>query len=218
MLLTTPAVTSIDNVLASTTNQSVIPWTVTFNRSVFGVDPTDFSLVKTGTVSANLLQVTGSGSTYTVTASGVTGNGTLGLNLVDNESIYGGAENLGGNGPGNGDFTGQVETLDTISPYVVSIANAGGSGSNLDASTVNFTATFSEAVTGVTASAFAKTGTAASTSLTVTAVSSTVYTVAVGGITSTSGTIGVNLVDTNVVKDLAGNPLMKANPTASFAS
>jgi hypothetical protein len=91
MLLTTPAVTSINDVLPATTNQSVIPWTVTFNQAVTGVDPTDFSLVKTGSVSANLLQVTGSGTTYTVTASGVTGNGTLGLNLVDNDSIIGGS-------------------------------------------------------------------------------------------------------------------------------
>jgi MSHA biogenesis protein MshQ len=153
MLLTTPAVTSIVDVLASTTNQSVIPWTVTFNQAVTGVDPTDFFLVKTGTVSANLLQVTGSGTTYAVTASGVTGNGTLGLNLVDNDSIVGAGVALGGAGTGNGNFTGQVETLDTIFPSVASIAAAGGSGS-----TLNFTATFSEAVTGVTASAFAKTG------------------------------------------------------------
>ena len=139
MLLTAPAVTSINDVLASTTNQSVIPWTVIFDQSVTGVDPTDFSLAKTGTVSVNLLQVTGSGTTYTVTASGVTGNGTLGLNLVDNDSIIGGGVALGGVGTGNGNFTGQVETLDTIFPNVVSI---NPSSSITNQSSVDYTVTF----------------------------------------------------------------------------
>ena len=116
MLLTAPAVLSINGDLASPTNQSAIPWTVTFDQAVTGVDPTDFSLVKTGTVGVSLLQVTGSGSVYTVTASGVTGNGTLGLNLVDNDSIIGGDVALGDAGTGNGNFTGQVETIDTIFP------------------------------------------------------------------------------------------------------
>jgi hypothetical protein len=96
MLLTAPAVVSINDVLASPTNQSTIPWTVTFNQVVAGVDPTDFVLVKTGTVGVSLLQITGSGSVYTITASGVTGNGTLGLNLVDNDSIWNFNGYLGG--------------------------------------------------------------------------------------------------------------------------
>ena len=104
MLLTTPAVVSINDVLASPTNQSTIPWTVTFNQVVAGVDPTDFVMVKTGTVGVSLLQITGSGSVYTITASGVTGNGTLGLNLVDNDSIWNFNGYLGGGGTGNGNF------------------------------------------------------------------------------------------------------------------
>ena len=214
MLLTAPAVTSINDVLASTTNQSVIPWTVIFDQSVTGVDPTDFSLAKTGTVSVNLLQVTGSGTTYTVTASGVTGNGTLGLNLVDNDSIIGGGVALGGVGTGNGNFTGQVETLDTIFPNVVSI---NPSSSITNQSSVDYTVTFSEPVTGVTSGAFTQpaTGTVATSAITVTPVSTSVYTVTVSGITG-NGTLGLNLVDNNIIRDLAGNRLRVSNASASF--
>ncbi len=123
MLLTTPTVVSINLVRAATTNATATSWTATFSESVTGVDPTDFSLAKTGTVGATLTQVTPvSGSVYTVTVSGLTGNGTLGLNLVDNDSIKNLTNvTLGGAGSGNGNFTGQVETLDHVFPFVQSI-------------------------------------------------------------------------------------------------
>ena len=48
----------------------------------------DFQLAKTGTVGAALTQVTPiSGSVYNITVSGVSGSGTLGLDLVDDNSI-----------------------------------------------------------------------------------------------------------------------------------
>src|SRR5208282_3342361 len=54
-----------------------------------GVAPTDFQLATTGTLGTTLTQVTPAGpsAVYTVTVSGITGYGTLGLNLVDNNSI-----------------------------------------------------------------------------------------------------------------------------------
>ena len=58
-------------------------FTVTFNTEVTGVDATDFNLIKTGTVANGAISsITGSGATYTVNVTGITGNGTLGLNLV----------------------------------------------------------------------------------------------------------------------------------------
>ena len=63
-------------------------WTVVFSESVTGVDAADFALVTTGAVTgATITTVSGSGSQYTVTANTGTGNGTLGLNLVDNDTI-----------------------------------------------------------------------------------------------------------------------------------
>lgn len=91
-----------------------VSWTVVFSASVTGVDATDFSLVATGgTTGASITSVTGSGTTWTVTANSTPSAtaGTLGLNLVDNDSIVSGASTLGGAGAGNGDFTGQVYSL-----------------------------------------------------------------------------------------------------------
>ena len=71
------------------TSATALVYTVTFSEAVTGVDPTDFQLVLGGTVAATLATVTPvSGAVYTVAVSGVTGNGTLGLNLVDNGSIH----------------------------------------------------------------------------------------------------------------------------------
>ena len=83
-----PVVTSINLVGPATTDANKVTFTATFSEPVTGVDPTDFALVKTGTVDAKLTQVTAvSQWVYTVTVSGVTGSGTLGLNLVDDSSI-----------------------------------------------------------------------------------------------------------------------------------
>ena len=63
-------------------------FTVTFNQPVIGVDATDFNLVATGTVAnGTISSVTGSGDTYTVNITGITGSGTLGVNLVSFPSI-----------------------------------------------------------------------------------------------------------------------------------
>ena len=71
------------------TGSSSVTYTVTFNESVTGVDPTDFALALTGTVTATTpVVVGGSGAVYTVTVSGISGSGTLGLNLVDNGTIH----------------------------------------------------------------------------------------------------------------------------------
>ena len=64
-----------------------------------GVDAADFALATSGVSGASITGVSGSGTTYTVTASTGTGDGTLGLNLVDNDSITDAAGNpLGGTG------------------------------------------------------------------------------------------------------------------------
>jgi hypothetical protein len=70
----------------------------------------------------------GPASVYTVTANTGSGSGTLGLNLVDNDSIVDAASNpLGGAGAVNGDFTGQVYTIDMAAPaapVIISPADA----------------------------------------------------------------------------------------------
>jgi hypothetical protein len=109
---------SINRANATPTAGSSVLWTVKFTESVTGVDTTDFTLVKTGLGgSPTVTGVSGSGDTYTVTGSTGSGSGTLGLNLVDNDSIKDLAGNaLGGAGNGNGNFTGQVYTVDRTPP------------------------------------------------------------------------------------------------------
>ena len=129
-----------------------------------------------------------SGSVYTVTVSGITGDGTLGLNCVN--------------------FSGQVYVIDRIPPYVESINRTSPAGPVTNVASVTYTVTFSEAVTGVDPADFqpALGGTAAGTVSQVTAVDGSIYVVTVSGITG-NGTLGLNLVDNGSIADLAGNHL-----------
>jgi hypothetical protein len=83
-----PSVMSINRATpqAEVNNPTSVHFIVTFSEAVTGVDPSDFRIV--GTATTTLLQVTPkNASVYTVTVSGIGGNGTLGLNLVDDGSI-----------------------------------------------------------------------------------------------------------------------------------
>ncbi len=112
--VTPPAVSSIVRADANPTNAATVRWTVTFSESVTGVDTADFALATTGSVSgATITSVTGSGTTYTITVASGTGDGTLGLNVVDDDTIIDALANkLGGTGAANGNFTGQTYTID----------------------------------------------------------------------------------------------------------
>lgn len=111
---TAPTVSSIVRADANPTNGAGgVSWTVTFSEDVTGVDAGDFALVPgSGVSGASITSVSGSGNTWTVTAAPGVNTGTLGLNLVDNDSIADGSGNrLGGTGNGNGNFTGEVYTV-----------------------------------------------------------------------------------------------------------
>ena len=122
---TAPTVVSINRSGTSPTNTTGnLSWTVVFSESVTGVDAADFALANTGLGGSPAIgTVTGSGANYTVPASSGTGSGTLGLNLVDNDTIADAATNkLGGTGIGNGNFTGQVYTIDRTAPTITAAA------------------------------------------------------------------------------------------------
>jgi beta-lactamase superfamily II metal-dependent hydrolase len=203
-----PTVVSINRVGGATTAAPSVSWTVTFSESVSGVDALDFALAATGVSGSSITGVTGSGTTYTVTANSGTGSGTLGLNLTDDDSIVetnGLGTALGGSGNGNGNFTGQVFTLDHTAPTVVSINRAGSSPTA--AATVQFTVIFSESVTGVGTADFAAVAAGVSgASVTTVTGSGTTYTVTASTGTG-SGTVGLNLVDDDTIVDGVTNPL-----------
>ncbi|MBI5307704.1 MAG: hypothetical protein HZB37_05065, partial [Planctomycetes bacterium] len=114
---------------------------------------------------------------------------------------------LGGTGLVNGDFTtGQFYTIDRTPPAVVSIVRA--SADPTSASVVDFTVTFSEAVTGVNSSDFSlgMTGLLSGTLITGVAGTGTTYTITVDTGTG-SGTLHLDLIDNDSIVDALSNPL-----------
>jgi hypothetical protein len=136
--VTPPTVSSINRADASPTNASTVSWTVTFSENVTGVDTTDFAIVGTGLGTSAVTGVVGANNSYTVTASTGSGGGTRGLNLVDNDSIVDAVGlKLGGTGAGNGNFTGEVYTIDRTAPTLTALemldTNGNGKVDRVDA-------------------------------------------------------------------------------------
>jgi autotransporter-associated beta strand protein len=207
-----PSVQSISLVGSAVTNATSISWAVTFSEPVTGVDAGDFAVALSGVTAALPLALTGSGTSYTVTANTVAGAGTIGLNLVSDGTI----RDQVNNPMVSGSFKGAVATVDPILPFVQSISLV--SSSPTTASSISWAVTFSEPVTGVDAGDFAValSGVTAAPSLQVTG-SGTSYTVTATTVAGT-GTIGLNLIDNGTIRDQANNPLGNPAAPASYAT
>src|SRR4051794_18430124 len=140
---------SITRITASPTNLASVGWRVSFSEPVTGVDATDFTLIAGGAVSgAAITSVTGSSATYTVTANAGSGDGTIGLNLVDDDSILDAeVRPLGGAGAGNGNVTGPADTIDRTAPALTTLQML---DTNADGKVNAIRATFSESVASTT--------------------------------------------------------------------
>jgi len=209
---TAPTVQSIARTGATPSNAGSVSWTITFSEAVTGVNAADFALATTGALGGGAITgVTGSGSTYTVTSTTGAGDGTLGLNLVDDDTIAdAGANKLGGTGSGNGNLTGQTYTIDKTVPTAQSIARAGATPSS--AASVSWTVTFSETVTGVDTGDFVlAAGGPTSTSISSVSGSGTTYTVT-AATGSGDGTLGLNLTDDDTIADAVSNKLGGGGP------
>jgi len=100
-----PSVKSIVLANPNPNNSDLVAFKITFSEPVINVDRDDFLHVSQGLSGVNVTNVSGSGAEYTITIDTGTGSGTLGLNLIDNDTILDLAQNfLGGQGTGNGDF------------------------------------------------------------------------------------------------------------------
>ena len=86
-----PVVTGIVRADPSPTNAASVRYTVTFSKDVSGVNPSDFTVTASGVTGAAIIDITGGGTTWTVTVSTGTGDGTLRLDLVDDDTIVDGA-------------------------------------------------------------------------------------------------------------------------------
>jgi predicted outer membrane repeat protein len=104
-----PAVLSSLPADPNPTSASSLAFDVKFSEAVTGVDAADFALVTANLTGTAITEVNGSDADYTVTVNtGSVGqvDGTIRLNVVDNDSILDAVGNpLGGSGAGNGGFT-----------------------------------------------------------------------------------------------------------------
>ena len=145
-----PSVSTVARVGSSPTNAASVQWTVTFSEPVKGVDATDFALAKVGlggspAVTAVSPNISTLATSFTVTASTGSGSGTLGLNVVDNDSIVDAVGNkLGGTGAGNGNFTGPPASVYTIdrTPPVAPVITVGPAASPAWTTTTSVSFTF----------------------------------------------------------------------------
>ena len=214
-----PVVTSIVRADPSPTAAAEVRFTVTFSEMVWPVRPDDFVLSTTGSISgASVTAISpredeyiGS-ATYTVTVNTGSGNGTLRLDLIDDDTIYDwdSPPPLGGTGIGNGNFTtGEAYTIDKNLPSVPSVTSSLRADANpTDAASVNFTVIFSEAVSGVDPGDFmiATTGNISDTIINDLSGSANTYTVTV--VTgSGSGTLRLDLVDNDSILNSVNQPL-----------
>lgn len=199
---------------ANPTNATSVNFTVTFSGSVSGVDMAapfnDFGLtVSPGITGASITSVSPvSGTTYTVNVSSGSGNGTIRLDVIDNNSISNsGRDPLGGVGVSNGNFNaGEAYIVDKSPPTIASIVRTDPNPIATD--NVHFTVIFSEQVNGVNASDFAlfTTGNIAGATVESADGSGNPYSVTVNTGTG-DGTLRLDIVDDDSIKDAAGNPL-----------
>ena len=204
-----PVVTNISRANSNPASANVVAFTVAFSKEVYGVDASDFVLASAGNISgATIGEVSGFGTTYTVTVNAGAGDGALRLDLLDNDSIVDVVNNpLGGVGAGNGNYNaGEAYAIDKIAPTIASIVRAESDPATAD--TVKFTATFSEAVSGVDASDFvlATAGNVSGATVRDVGGSGTTYTVTVDA-GAGDGALRLDLLDNDSIVDVVNNPL-----------
>ena len=205
---------------AALTNASVVHFVVTLNNPVTGVTAADFSPdVLSGAITgATISSVTPGGSTasstFLVTVSGITGNGGLAIQLVDQPSVIEDVVSRPLSGPGSSaanPFLSQAFTIDQAPPTVASIVATDANPTN--ASVVHYTVTFSEIVVGVGVNDFSLVAGAGLSGASITSIvpdsatPSASYVVTVNTGTG-SGTLGLNVANgAATIADLAGNSL-----------
>ncbi len=197
-----PTVSSVSLAGSSPTNTSELVFQVVFSEAVTGVDAADFA-VSSNINGVAINTVSGSGTAYLVSVNSGNGDGTVRLDVIDDDSILNATgSNLGGLGTGNGNFSsGASYQVDKSAPTVLSILRTGSSPTN--AEFVEYVVTFSEPVIGVDNFDFNLTS---QTGATINNVSGTgnSYTIS---ITTGVGTdqLRLDFVDNDSVLDLAGN-------------
>ena len=179
---------------ADPTNGSTINFTAVFSAAVTGFSNTGVTL--SGTAGATTAVVTGSGTTYNVAVSGMTQTGTVIASIPAGVATANGSTNTASTSTDN------TVTYD-ITPPTVTVNQAASQTDPTGTSPINFTAVFSQTVTGFSNTGVTLGGTAGATTAVVTG-SGTTYNIAVSGMTQT-GTVTASIA-AGKANDLAGNP------------
>ncbi|HVF76643.1 MAG TPA: Ig-like domain-containing protein [Acidimicrobiales bacterium] len=190
------------------TDGPVINFTVVFSEAVSDFDDnnTDVTITPGTTTGTPSAVITGSGTTYNVAVSGVTGDGTLSVSVPADVAI-----DTAGNS-NTASPTAATVTVDNTDP-TVTVDRAAGQPTPTNESSLEFTVTFSEPVSGLTGSDFTLAGAAAATTVTVTQTSASVYTASVTGMAN-DGTVTLTL-PAQRVEDTAGNPNQASTTTGT---
>jgi hypothetical protein len=197
------AITLLDS---DPTNASSVRWDVEFGATVTGLTASNFSLENTGLAGPSITSVTGSGTTWTVTANTGTGSGSFGLNLVSDAGLNAGLSNM--------PFTGEVYTIDRIPPTTTSFTRQTPAVSLTNADTLVFRVTFNGAVIDVDPADFVVTG-ATATPASSDFVSTGVYdiTVSGGNLANYNGEVGLSFSPGMSITDSVGNAVANTEPT-----
>jgi len=115
-----PIVTSITTADPNPTSAESVNFNVSFNVPVTGVDSSDFELTTEGLTGSLINNISGVDDNYVITVSTGFGNGTIRLDVTDDDSVFDNySEPLGSEGLGNGNFTdGEVYIINFI-PYTI---------------------------------------------------------------------------------------------------
>jgi hypothetical protein len=203
-------VTSLTRQAVNPTHASSLSWQAVFADPISGLTASNFSLVSSGISGASITSVvpstTSPNTTWTITVNSGTGDGTLGLNLVNDSGL----SHVITNSP----FTGEVYSVDKTAPSTTSFKRQTPLGSLTNSDTLVFRATFSEAVSGIDETDFAVNGTTTASVASVSAVSAGVYdiTVSGGNLPNFDGQVGLNFGAGLNITDAAGNNLPNTEP------
>ena len=181
---------------ADPTKSSPINFTVVFSETVSGFTGSDVSFTGSTAPGALTASISGSGPTYNVAVSGMTGTGTVVASIPAAR-----VTDATGNANSGSTSTDNSVTYD-VTPPTVTINQASGQADPTTASPISFIAVFSEPVTGFSDSDVSLSGTAGATTVTVTGGPST-YDIAVSGMTA-NGTV-IATIPANAAVDAATN-------------
>ena len=183
---------------ADPTNASPVVFNVLFGAAVTGFEGSDISFAGSTVAGALTAAISGSGATYTVVVSGMTGRGTVVASIP-----AGAAKDSSNKNNAASTSTDNVITFDNEAP-AVTINQAATQPDPTNVSPVRFTTIFSEPVSGLTSDdvSFAGSSVGGTLSASVSG-SGSVYTISVTGMTGNGGVVAS--LSPGAVTDAAGN-------------